>query len=143
VLLAVLAGGLAAFVAWRAPVRRTTVALAPLALIFLPWLPFPVPAAFLAWTGPIAAAAPEKAVVTVANVSNRIVDCGVVIDGRARTYLRIRPGKSWTDSFDPRRTVQLVCERTVSIDGVFRVQPGASYRLIDVKGKIDIEEGAE
>lgn len=53
-LLAVLAGALAAFVAWRAPARRVIVALAPLVLLFLPWLPFPVPAAFLAWSGPIA-----------------------------------------------------------------------------------------
>ena len=53
-LLAIGAGALAALVAWRAPARRVIVALAPLALLFLPWLPFPVPAAFLAWTGPMA-----------------------------------------------------------------------------------------
>lgn len=37
-------------IAWRAP-RRAAVAVAPLALTILPWLPVRVPAAFLVWTG--------------------------------------------------------------------------------------------
>jgi hypothetical protein len=33
---------------------RAAIAVSPLALLFLPWLPFPVPAVFLVWTGPLA-----------------------------------------------------------------------------------------
>ena len=35
----------------EATAPRVAVAVSPLALVFLPWLPFPVPAAFLAWQG--------------------------------------------------------------------------------------------
>jgi hypothetical protein len=39
---------------WRAGGRSVAVAVSPLALVFLPWLPFAVPGAFLAWTGALA-----------------------------------------------------------------------------------------
>ena len=68
VALAVLAGFLVAFVASRAPARRVALALAPLALVFLPWLPFPVPAAFLAWTGPIASLVWTAVAISIAGV---------------------------------------------------------------------------
>ena len=35
----------------RSPQAATAIAVSPLLLLFLPWLPFPVPAAFLIWTG--------------------------------------------------------------------------------------------
>ena len=51
---ALLAGAAAAGAAWSpSRGRRVLIALTPLALVLLPWLPFPVPAAFLLWTGPI------------------------------------------------------------------------------------------
>ena len=37
--------------------RAIAVAVSPLALVFLPWLPFPVPPAFLAWHGALASLA--------------------------------------------------------------------------------------
>src|SRR5205823_6192132 len=46
--------GLAALVtllASRRDARGTAIALAPLAIVALPWLPVPVPPAFLIWTG--------------------------------------------------------------------------------------------
>lgn len=50
--LAALAGSIVGAAGWPGRRGRDVVfAVAPLALVFLPWLPFPVPAAFLAWTG--------------------------------------------------------------------------------------------
>jgi hypothetical protein len=40
---------------WRRHDAAVAVAVAPLALLFLPWLPAPVPAAFLAFTGALTA----------------------------------------------------------------------------------------
>ncbi len=88
---------------------------------------------------PAGAAAPET--VRVANASPRIVECGVVVDGKLRTLLKIHPGKTWSDAYDGRRTRQLVCERAVK-DAVWRVKPGASYRLVDAGRKVDIAEAA-
>lgn len=45
--------------------RSVVVAVAPLALVFLPWLPFPVPAAFLAWQGALGSLAWIAALVGV------------------------------------------------------------------------------
>jgi hypothetical protein len=54
--LAALAGAVVTLVAWRhAAPRRVLVATVPLAFVFLPWLPVPVPAVFLAWAGPLTA----------------------------------------------------------------------------------------
>ena len=51
-LLAVAAGLLAAAAGWGAHRTRDIIfATAPLVFVLLPWLPFPVPAPFLAWTG--------------------------------------------------------------------------------------------
>src|ERR1700754_2637463 len=85
------------------------------------------------------AAAPEKQTVQVSNASARVVECGVVVDNKLRTLLKIHPGKAWADAYDPRRTVQLVCERAVG-NGVWRVKAGANYRLVDAGGKVDLAE---
>jgi len=87
------------------------------------------------------AAAPEKQTVQVANASPRIVVCGVVVDSKLRTLLKIRPGKAWADAYDVRQTLQLVCERAAK-GAVWRVKPGSSYRLVDAGGKVDIAEAA-
>jgi hypothetical protein len=52
-IVALAAGLLVLAIAWRAPSRAAT-AVAPLALTLLPWLPLPVPPAFLLWTGALA-----------------------------------------------------------------------------------------
>ena len=53
---ALVAGSAALAAAWpRTRGRGVLIALSPLALVLLPWLPFPVPAAFLLWTGPLVA----------------------------------------------------------------------------------------
>src|SRR4051812_35010231 len=90
---------------------------------------------------PATAAAPDKQTVQVANASPRIVECGVVVDSKLRTFLKIHPGKAWADAYDARRTLQLVCERAVG-NAVWRVKPGSSYRLVDAGGKVDIAEAA-
>jgi hypothetical protein len=50
--LAVLAGVAVTGIGWRG--RAVAMAVCPLVLVFLPWLPFDVPAAFLLWTGALA-----------------------------------------------------------------------------------------
>lgn len=51
--LALLAGLVVTFTGWTRG-RAVAIAVSPLVLVFLPWLPFDVPPAFLAWTGALA-----------------------------------------------------------------------------------------
>lgn len=51
--LALLAGLVVVLIGWRRG-RAAAIAVSPLVLVFLPWLPFDVPPAFLAWTGALA-----------------------------------------------------------------------------------------
>jgi hypothetical protein len=53
--LSLAAGAVTLAAAWPPRSRRVLVALSPLALVVLPWLPFRVPPAFLLWTGPVLA----------------------------------------------------------------------------------------
>lgn len=70
VLLAAIAGIVVALAGWRADdPRRVAVAAAPLALLFLPWLPIPVPAVFLAWTGALASLVWIAAAIALAAVA--------------------------------------------------------------------------
>lgn len=97
----------------------------------------------LAAAGP-ALAAPESPLVGVTNTqTERVAYCTVLVDGRARTQLAIRPGKTWSDAFDPRRQVLLVCERATSLRfGPLRA--GVDYRLTDVgHAKIALTEGGQ
>jgi hypothetical protein len=89
---------------------------------------------------PARAEAPAKQPLQVTNAAARDVECALVVDGRTRTFLKIHPGKTWSDTFDPRRTLQLVCEHARR--NVFRVKAGSEYRLIDGDGRVDIAEGA-
>jgi hypothetical protein len=50
-----LAGILVGAAAWRGAWRRALCLVAPLLVLFLPWLPWRVPASWLLWTGPLAA----------------------------------------------------------------------------------------
>lgn len=92
-------------------------------------------------TRPAAAADAEKQPVTVENGASRVVECAVVVDGKTRTMLKIRPGKRWADSYDPRRTIQLVCERAK--EGVYRVHAGATYRFSDADRRVALAETVE
>ena len=90
---------------------------------------------------PVQAAPPEKQTLTVTNGASRIVECAVIVDGKARTQLKIRPGKTWADVYDPRRAVQLVCERTK--EGVYGpLKIGSAYRFEDGPKRIDLAEAA-
>ena len=55
--LAAIAGLCVLAAGWRIGGRSIAIAVSPLALVFLPWLPFGVPDAFLAWSGALASLA--------------------------------------------------------------------------------------
>ena len=92
--------------------------------------------------GAALAEAPAKQTLTLTNTAARLADCTLVVDGKARNVLKIHTGKTWADDFDPRRTLQLVCERAVK-DAVWRVKPGTTYRFVDAAGRVGIAEGAK
>lgn len=79
---------------------------------------------------------------TVTNTTDRVVFCTFLFESKARTELAIRPGKSWYESFDPRRDLRLVCQRG---RGLYfgPLAAGKTYRLVPAEGrKIDVVEGA-
>ena len=110
-------------------------------------MPNPAPAALaallLAASLPVAAARaaqPEKQVLAVTNATDRVAYCTLIFDGRARTELAIHPGKTWSEAFDPRRRLQLVCQRGKA-NAFGPLTPGATYRLVPSGSRIDIAEG--
>ena len=79
---------------------------------------------------------------TVTNTTTQVAYCTLLFDGRARTELAIRPGKTWYEGFAPGRDLRLVCQRS---KGLYfgPLAPGKTYRLIPADGrKIDVAEGA-
>jgi len=86
--------------------------------------------------------ASEKPQVSVTNTqAQRVAYCTVLVDSHARTKLAIRPGKTWSDSFDPRREVLLVCDRATSLK-FGPLKAGIDYRLVEAPGaKIQLAEG--
>ena len=83
-------------------------------------------------------AAPEKLPLTVTNASERIADCAVLIDGRIKYYVKIKPGNTWTDEFQTIRELKLVCERSREFFfGPLKL--GSAYRIIEVKRWLEIE----
>lgn len=78
---------------------------------------------------------------SVTNTTERVVFCTLLFDGRARTELAIRPGKTWSEAFDTRRDLRLVCQRG---KGLYfgPLAPGKAYRLVKADSKIDLAEGA-
>ncbi|WP_296600466.1 hypothetical protein [Phenylobacterium sp.] len=95
-----------------------------------------------AHAAPAADGAADKPVLSVTNTqAARVAYCTLLVDGRARTKLAIRPGHTWSDAFDARRELLLVCDRAKSIK-FGPLKAGTSYRLVEVEGaKIDIAEG--
>ncbi|TAJ70933.1 MAG: hypothetical protein EPO51_15600 [Phenylobacterium sp.] len=105
----------------------------------------PLAAALTLAAAPMAASAdpaPEAARVSVTNTqAQRVAYCTLLVDGRARSNLAIRPGKTWSDAFDPRREVLLVCDRATSLR-FGPLKAGVSYRLVETEGaKIGLAEG--
>lgn len=104
----------------------------------------PLAAALALGAAPLAAhAAPEKQPVSVTNTqAQRVAYCTVIVDGRARSNLAIRPGKTWSEPFDPRREILLVCDRATSLR-FGPLKAGVSYRLVETDGaKIQLAEGS-
>lgn len=89
-----------------------------------------------------AAADPDKLPLSVTNTTERVVFCAFVFEGKTRTMLEIRPGKTWSEAFDPRRQLQLVCNR--GIDNVFGpLEAGKAYDLVAARGrKVDLAEAS-
>ncbi|WP_068879243.1 hypothetical protein [Phenylobacterium sp. CCH12-B4] len=88
------------------------------------------------------AAPPDMPLVSVTNTqAERVAYCTLLVDGRARTKLAIRPGKTWSEGFDPRRELLLVCDRAKALR-FGPLKTGASYRLVEIPGaKIELAEG--
>ena len=94
--------------------------------------------AFAAAPQTAASAEIEKLPLTVTNASERIADCAVLIDGRIKYMVKIRPGNTWTDSFQTIRELKLVCERSRNLYwGPLKL--GGSYRIVEVKRWLEIE----
>jgi len=95
----------------------------------------------LALAAPAAAQPPEKQRLSVINTTERVAFCTFLFDGKARTNLAIRPGKTWFEDFDPRRHLQLVCQRGKT-NAFGPLEAGKSYRLVVDGSKMDLAEGA-
>jgi len=105
-------------------------------------LPLLATLAAAALLAPLAARAADKPLLAVTNTqAERVAYCTLLVDGRARTKLAIRPGKTWSDAFDPRRELILVCDRSTSLK-FGPLKAGQSYRIVEAPGaKIGIAEG--
>jgi hypothetical protein len=104
-------------------------------------IPAPL-AGLLALTAALPAlAAEDKPLVAVTNtLDQHVAYCTLLVDGRARTKLAIRPGRTWSEGFDPRRELLLVCDRGTSIR-FGPLKAGTSYRLVEAEGrKIELAE---
>lgn len=98
--------------------------------------------AALAFAAPAAAQTPDGyELLSVTNTTERVAFCTLIFDGRARTELAIRPGKTWSEAFAPRRDLRLVCQRG---KGLYfgPLDPGKAYRLVQAGSKIDMAEGS-
>ena len=91
----------------------------------------------------LAADAPDGyETLTVTNTTTQVAYCTLLFDGRARTELAIRPGRTWYEGFDPRRDLRLVCLRSKALY-FGPLEAGKTYRLVDAPGrKIDVAEGS-
>ena len=87
------------------------------------------------------AAAVEKLPLTVTNDSQRIAECAVLIDGRIKKYVNIRPGKTYTDQFESNRELKLVCEKSRPMwFGPLKL--GSAYRIVRTGAWFEIAEAA-
>lgn len=91
---------------------------------------------FAATTVPALAQAPERQTLSVTNTMNQVAHCTLLVDGRVRTYLEIRPEKTWSEEVDPRRLYQLVCMR--GKENAYRLEPGTRYRVETVGRRVGV-----
>lgn len=106
------------------------------------WKSAGVASLVLVLAGPAAAEA-ERGKITLSNDASRPVYCAIVIDGRTRNYIHIRPGKTYVTELDTdRRAVQLVCERAKrNAYGPLRFD--TAYSLVDGDRRfVDLVEGS-
>jgi hypothetical protein len=97
----------------------------------------PLLTAFVLAAAP-AMAAPELAPVSVTNATQRLAVCTIVVDGRMKYEVKIRPGKTWSDEFQTIREVKLVCERSRELFfGPLKL--GGTYRIYELKRWLEIE----
>jgi len=101
----------------------------------------PVLAAALAPTAPALAQAPVKQPLSVTNAMTQVAFCTLLVDGRVRSYLEIRPEKTWSEEVDPRRLYQLVCMR--GKENSYRLEPGKPYRVEAVGRKVGLVAAAD
>lgn len=89
-----------------------------------------------------AATVADKPLLSVTNTqADRVAYCTLLVDGHARTKLAIRPGKTWSEGFDPRRELLLICDRSRELR-FGPLKAGSSYRLVSAPGaKIDLAAG--
>jgi hypothetical protein len=85
-------------------------------------------------------AANETAAFKVTNASSRIAICTIVVNIKTDTYLKIRPGKSYTGHYRPDRQVQLVCDRAAQLSWTIKL--GTNYRLVEGEKKLELVEDA-
>ena len=96
----------------------------------------------LSLAAPAAAAAEaDDKELRVTNEARNVVYCVVLVDGKARNYLNIRPGRTYASNFDPRRSVQLVCERAKrNVYGPLKLE--TDYTFVQGSRKVDLVESA-
>ncbi|PZQ65773.1 MAG: hypothetical protein DI570_00545 [Phenylobacterium zucineum] len=94
-----------------------------------------------AFAGPAQAQAPDKQPVSVTNAMTQVAHCTLLVDGRVRSYLEIRPEKTWSEEVDPRRLYQLVCMR--GKENSYRLEPGKPYRVEAVGRKVGLVATAD
>jgi hypothetical protein len=89
---------------------------------------------------PAVAQAPDKQPISITNAMTQVAHCTFLVEGRARTYLEIRPEKTWSEDVDPRRLYQVVCMR--GKENSYRLEPGKAYRVEAVGRKIGLVAAA-
>ncbi|HVI33691.1 hypothetical protein [Phenylobacterium sp.] len=95
--------------------------------------------AALALAVPAAAAeGPPDETLTLRNEASELVYCAVLLNGRLFVNVRLKPGAHWSRPLDPRRKVELVCNRLKkSVYGP--LQPGGSYSFVDGGERVDLK----
>ncbi|MEW5686636.1 MAG: hypothetical protein AB1942_17095 [Pseudomonadota bacterium] len=101
----------------------------------------PALAAIALLAAPASAQTADKQPISVTNAMNAVAHCTFLVEGRVRTYLEIRPGKTWSEEVDPRRLYQLVCMR--GKENSYRLEPGKPYRVEAVGRKVGLVAAAD
>lgn len=80
---------------------------------------------------------PPDETLTLRNEADRLVYCAVLLNGRLFVNVRLKPGAHWSRPIDPRRKVELVCNRLKKpVYGP--LEPGGSYSFVDGGDRVDL-----